>query len=35
MCGKYLRLEELSAVPIASAVRETLTSAPEVNRVMN
>jgi magnesium chelatase subunit D len=35
MCGKYLRLEELSAVPIASAVRETLPSVPEILRVMN
>jgi magnesium chelatase subunit D len=30
MGGKYLRLEELSAAPIASAVRETLPCGPEV-----
>ena len=32
MCGKYLRLEELSAAPIASAVRETLPYSPEIMR---
>jgi magnesium chelatase subunit D len=32
MCGKYLKLEELSAVPIASAVRETLPYGPEIMR---
>jgi magnesium chelatase subunit D len=30
MCGKYLRLEELSAEPLVSAVRENMFHGPEM-----